>query len=347
MNTRTAFCFAFAVVAASTIASWWIWRGTAFVPSPPLDVSPPELDLGAIFVGDSVQFKIRLRNTSPQKLAFGLVRPSCSCGNVRIDRRQLEPEEEASLTGTFRGAGSAGPFRQSILVVLATPGEEQFLIPVRGMAKSRIAVSPQTVRLRPDFAAGKPGSGTFLVENRSAQAIRLERPPRLPAGITLTLEKTALAQGESASISLVAGANEVIPRSDTIRLGCSHPAEKGIYLPVELAPVEEVSVNPSEIPLGVVPKRDLLARKTISVLFEGKLLAGCEVLGLKTPRYLSCAAGPETSPTRRLYLFIIEDKFEGSDLGGKIALALRHKVAGRDVTVEAPVSGFLMDSVTH
>lgn len=347
MTARRGILLAFATVAMSTSASWCIWRGTIGVPIAPLDVTPAEVDLGTVLLGDSAQFEVKMRNRGRETLEIGAVRPGCSCANVRTDRNRLEPGEEATLTGTFRGTGRVGAFRQAILVVLAAPEGEHFVIPVAGTAKSRIGRSPDALTLRPDFTAGKPGTGAFVVRNQSSKAINIERPRSLPAGLALILERTALAPDESGTVSLTADPNVVVPSSETLRLGCSHPVEKYVELPVQIAPEKPVSIDPPGIPLGVLPKRDFLARKTISVSFEGQLLAGCDIGPPKAPPYLSSAALRETSSTRRVYDFHIVDNFHGSDLGGKITLALRYRATGRSVTLETPISGFLMDAVTR
>ncbi|NQT17939.1 MAG: hypothetical protein HQ582_34625, partial [Planctomycetes bacterium] len=207
----------------------------------------------------------------------------------------------------------------------------------------RISFSPQSLVLRPDFPRGKPGAATFVVRNGSDERVELKLSEDAPLALNTSIDKRELAPGESCKVSVEADPSSVIGRAGELELSCSHSLEKTIKIPVEVRTVQGVSVVPDAIAFGVLSKDTLLGKQALALELQGDLVRHCDIDGVSCPEYLEVETNERQTPASQRLAITLRDKFERADLGGTIAINLRHKPSKKVFHVEVSVSGFLVD----
>ena len=312
-----------------------------------LEVTPEDVQLDPVMVGEARTFEITLKNVSEDLVEFAPVMVGCACLDVRVADARLQPGESTSLSGTLRARGRSGTFRDELLVLLTRPRNDGYRIPIEWQVKSRFEVSCESVTLRPDLASFVADTATVRVRNASDMPLDLSAAKTVPVGVNVQIESNRLMPGQTNVIRLSADPTLVTPTKFSLTFPCSHPSERALQLDVDVNPVGGIEVMPAAINLGVVSKQELLAH-TFTLTLAGELLVPCDVQEVNGPRYLYCKDEPRApAPTIREFTFHVRDNFGAmADLAGEIAITYRHPASGHLFKVKVPLSGFLLDGPT-
>jgi hypothetical protein len=98
---------------------------------PVVAVSPAEIDVGRVAVGESVSGGFILSNIGSARLIIRDVKSSCECGVPRLPRRDLMPGDSESLTIIFQPA-AAGFGRHQILIETNDPQRPSVIVTLAG-----------------------------------------------------------------------------------------------------------------------------------------------------------------------------------------------------------------------
>jgi len=327
----------------TAVCAWCFWFAP-HGPPPPLQVVPGQVDLGELFLYESKDFGVEVRNPGKEVVEVSGLRTDCKCADVKLHGPRLEPGQTARLTGTFTGTSQPGVFVRQVVLSVAEPEPCHFRLPIVGEARRRISFSPQSLVLRPDFPRGKPGAAVLVVRNGSDETVEVKLPEDAPLALSTSIDKRELAPGDACKISVEADPASVIARAGDLELRCSHSREKTIKIPVEVQPVQGVSVAPETIAFGVLSKQALLKREGLTLQLQGDLVPHCRIGAVSCPNYLKVESTEQETPATCRVALGLQDEFERADLGGTIAVSLRHKPSNRVFHVEVDVSGFLVDA---
>ena len=135
----------------------------------------------------------------------------------------------------------------------------------------------------------------------------------------------------------------MIASAGELELSCSHSLEKTIKIPIEVQPVEGVSVAPPTIAFGVLSREALLEKGSLALELQGGLVRHCDIEGVSCPPYLKVEGSEPGTPAPHRIALGLRDAFERADLGGTICVNLRHKPSNRVFHVKVDASGFLVD----
>ncbi len=106
-----------AVMALSTSA------GLAYLsvdrPEAHLTLDPAVVDFGTVRQHDELQRSVRLRNTSGQRLSIVEVTRGCECASTTLSRRNLAPDQEATLDVVWRVGARHGASDTSCTLMTA------------------------------------------------------------------------------------------------------------------------------------------------------------------------------------------------------------------------------------
>ncbi len=347
MSQRVAVPLIVVIALASTIASAWCFWGFSPQPRSPLEIVPAAVNLGQIWLHEDKPFEVELRNPGSEVVEIGKLRLDCACANVKLAAFRLEPGGTTRLTGVLQGRDTPGGFARRLLLTIEKPKRLRYTLPITGEARRRIDFSPQALVLRPSFPEGKAGTATLTVRNASDEEVEVTLPTDLPAGISVSIDQAALAPAASCRVTVGADPSRVIATETELTLGCSHSLEKTIKVPIEVRPVEGVSVSPERIAFGVLPKERLLERQSVALKLQGGLVDHCDIAGVTCPQYMKLGASQPGTPSGWQVVLVLQDEFERADLGGMISIRLRDKRSESVFEVEAKVSGFLTDAARH
>lgn len=343
MSQRVALLLTVLITLVTMAASAWCFWFVPQGPSPPLEIVPGQVDLGRLFLYESKEFEVEVHNPGKGVVEVGGLRVDCKCADVKLHGPRLEPGATTRLTGTFLGTSRPGVFRRQLVLSVAKPEASHFRLPIVGEARRRISLSPESLVLRPDFPRGKPGAATLVVRNGSEETVELKLPEDGLLDLGTSIDKGELAPGETCEVRVEADPSSVIAQAGELELSCSHSLEKRIKIPVEVRPVQGVSVDPDAIAFGVVSKETLLAKQGLALELQGDLVGHCDIDGVSCPEYLEVETRERETPASQRLALTLRDKFERADLGGTIAVNLRHKPSKKVFHVEVSVSGFLTD----
>ncbi|NQT16617.1 MAG: DUF1573 domain-containing protein, partial [Planctomycetes bacterium] len=174
MSQRIALLLTVLITSVTMVASAWCFWFTPQGPLPPLDIVPGQVDLGELFLYESKDFEVEVRNPGKEVVEVGGLRMDCKCANVKLHGSRLEPGHTSRLTGTFKGTSRPGVFARQLVLSVAKPEPSHFRLPIVGEARRRISYSPESLVLRPNFPRGKPGAATFVVRNGSDETVELK-----------------------------------------------------------------------------------------------------------------------------------------------------------------------------
>jgi hypothetical protein len=82
---------------------------------PRVDITPSQVDLGTVQVGQEVRQTLMLRKAGNARLLVTDVRPTCPCVRVELAERALMPGDTEQVIAVFK-ASSPGAKQQQVLV---------------------------------------------------------------------------------------------------------------------------------------------------------------------------------------------------------------------------------------
>jgi uncharacterized protein DUF1573 len=344
MSQRLALRLTVLIITATAVTCAWCFWMAANGPVPPLEVVPPEVNLGHVYLFDDREFSVDLRNDGGEAVEISDIRLDCACTSVKLETARIEPGTKARLSGTYQGPSKPGPFARRLALVIGKPARGHYILPIIGVGARRIRVSPNSVVLRPDVARGRLGVAALCIQNNSDVSVELTLPREFPAGITASIDQTALLPGQSCEVTVNADSELVVESSADLVVGVSHPLEKKLSIPVEVDPVQGATVSPDRIAFGVLSTESLLKKRSVVIALEGALLRQCTVEHVACPKYLEFQSVESSNPTMLRVVLVIVERFEGADLGGTIGISLRHEQPNRVFRATVNVSGFLTDA---
>ncbi|NQT17726.1 MAG: DUF1573 domain-containing protein [Planctomycetes bacterium] len=300
--------------------------------------------MGNVFLYEDKDFEVEVRNRRNEVVEIGDVRADCRCADIKLEASRLGPTDSARLTGTLRGARKPGPISHRVLLMIEKPVRSQHSLRIVGNAHRRIKFSPEVVVLQPNLLEGEPGEATVALENASSESIELSVKEDLPEGVAASLKEAELAPGERCRLKIQAVAKTLTGRKAQLVITSSHPIEKTVRIPVEVRPVDSLSVAPDAIAFGVLSKSDLLGKTRVVVELSGDLLDQCDIDDVASPSYLELREVEVQASTSRRIVFEVRDAFDGADLGGMVVVSVRHRPSTRVFRVEVGVSGLLTDA---
>ena len=314
--------------------------------SPGLVVEPMEIDLGKCRIGVAKPFSSELVNYGKEPVELARVEPSCGCTNVQISGDHCEPGERITLSGSVRGENKAGKFRHRITIREAVPTQREHMLMLVGVVEPTIKVSPDTAILVPSLTEAKEGEAVLAVTNTGDETIHLQKPVRLPDGVTGEVEKAELKPNEKTKLVLKVGFSQLSELDAEPALPTSHPLENLINFSVKVRPKEGIRVLPSSVRLGVASKSSLLKSNPLVIRLTGEIIPLVEVTDVACPEFLQCERMPEQSGI--VLRFTVVDRFPGIDLKSRIELKwkLRTPKPGlpQELSIEIPVSGILTEA---
>ena len=167
MSERFAVLLTLLVAAVTAVACAWCFWFPRHGPPPPLQVVPGQVDLGTLFLYESNNFEVEVRNPGKEVVKVTGLRTDCKCADVKLHGRRFEPGCKAPLTGTFTGTSKPGVFVRQILLSVAEPEPCYFKLPIVGEARRRISCTPESLVLRPDFPRqAATGAGRIMQGKR-------------------------------------------------------------------------------------------------------------------------------------------------------------------------------------
>lgn len=310
-------------------------------------MEPPEVDLGAVPVGNKPQpFVAYLVNRGQSELKLGKVESSCGCMAVQIDSATCPPGGRIRVTGQIRTGQKAGLFRQTVKLIEKGELGRMFRLQIIGEVQSKIQLVPESVTLRPSISLEKPSTATFVVRNNAESVIRLQQPIGLPDGIEVRIAKTKLQAGEESEVVVTAAPTCVSEEDCEFSIPTTHPTESVLKCTIRMRPVQSVRVSPQSVRLGIVTKKQLLKRGAFSLRIGGLSLARLRLGRTLPPPFLRVTKKVEVGDGIDLH-FEFVDAFSGIDLTGAIALELERgePKSGNQklLRLNVAISGLLQD----
>jgi len=97
---------------------------------PKIEITPQFFNFGEIKYGDIVSYKFLVKNLGDDILEIKKVATSCACTTAKVDKEEINPNEEAELLVTYNTGAMSGPHGK---------GEQERIIYV----KSSDSINPQ------------------------------------------------------------------------------------------------------------------------------------------------------------------------------------------------------------
>ncbi len=304
-----------------------------------LAAEPEVVRLGDVPIRGKREFCTRIVNQGAATVAIKDVRPNCSCTEVKLGKTNLAPGEATILSGVYEASSTPGSTTRRISIVSASG--ESLLVRVEANRIRTIQWEPEVLTLRPDLVAADTDVGRFVVSNDSDAPIHLTSSTSRVGPLAVQFNSSEIPRGGKAEVAVTAASDMVQNHATVINLNTSHARESRLELPVEIQPKYSLDVDPEAIHLGVVSKSELLAADEIHVKCKGTALGQLNFVEAKTPSFLDVHACGSPVPQSGDLRLTVVDKFLGSDLSGVLELRFRHSRG--PISVEVPVTGFLMD----
>ena len=123
------FAFGFCLFSFGRGLSNWIGR----YPQPSVQITPPEVDLGVVPVGQAVERVFLIRNVGELRLLITDVRSTCQCTVADLPSRAVTPGTAVQLHVTFK-ATSAGEKSQRVKIQTNDPSNPVQMIKIQARA---------------------------------------------------------------------------------------------------------------------------------------------------------------------------------------------------------------------
>ncbi len=311
--------------------------------------TPVRFDPGDIYVGDvpafeEIPFEANLVNSADYPVNIKSIEVTCACTDARASAAVIPPGENVSISGRVRTGEKSQSFQHSLAVHIDDPRQPVAIVSIRGTTRRLITASSSApLRLSPDFVNRTADSEIIVFTNNSPTAVKLQQPLSLPSGLSLKLPNMPLQPGASADVQIMA--SPVFPSSVTlkVRIPCSHPREKDIPVDVLIRPKSAIEVYPKSIRFGVSHKRDILSRKSVTLVMQGDSVTSLEPRKATLPEYLELNEDRIINPTTRQLSFTILDRFTERVLMSTIEIPVTAASSGGRAVIPIPVSGTLLD----
>ncbi len=306
---------------------------------PTLSADPKVIDVGDVPIHSKHEFHTQIVNHGAMAVTIKKVRPNCGCTEVHLDKMNLAPGEATSLSGVYEVGSSPGSASKQIAIVPAAG--RSIAVRVEANRIRTVPWEPDVLTLRPDLVAGAADTGRFVVSNQSVDQISLSSSSSSLDGLAIEVDSSEIPPGGRAEVAVTAAWDLVQNRAIVVKLTTTHPHENHLELPVEIRPKYAIDVEPEAIHFGVVSKSELLRKDEIRVRYSGAALDYLDSVGTKTVPFLDVLDSRSSVPQSADLLLTVVDKFPGSDLSGAVEIGFRH--LERSISIELPVTGFLMD----
>jgi hypothetical protein len=76
---------------------------------PKIEITPKSFDFGAIEYGKAVEHNFTVKNLGKAVLEIKRVATSCACTKAKINKKEIQPGEEANLRVSYNSGAMSGP----------------------------------------------------------------------------------------------------------------------------------------------------------------------------------------------------------------------------------------------
>lgn len=181
---------------------------SAALAAPQLVVDHPTFDFGTIPQGKVVEHEFTFHNRGNSPLLIVRTRTSCGCTVANVSAKSLPPGARGEIKATFDSGNFSGAIHKTIYLETNDPKTPVFNLTLQGAVQEVLTISPRDINLGV-VKTGSRKEVTVTVKNQGARAIRITAVRSPLPQVTIKGDKTHLAPGESAHLSVT-----VTPRRD-------------------------------------------------------------------------------------------------------------------------------------
>lgn len=129
--------------------------------------------------------KIKIKNTGNETLKISEVTPGCGCTTAPLDKKELAPNEIATMDVSLTVSPSPGKVVKSITIKSNDPEKPKKLVYLKAEVVKAIATSPTSYFTFVDAVVGKVATSKLMLKNTSNQDITFSDFSITPATATI------------------------------------------------------------------------------------------------------------------------------------------------------------------
>lgn len=184
--------------------------------APKASVNPLEYDFGTVEEGTLVKINYKVTNTGGDLLKITDVKPACGCTAAPIDKKELKPNETATIKAEFNTLARVGRQDKQIVILTNDPNNSQITVKFHGNVVKKVVDLNTSPKLKFDetkhyFGKVKEGDKvdyTFKYKNIGKVTLNIKSADVTCDCIETKLSKTTLKAGETGTLKVTLDTTE-------------------------------------------------------------------------------------------------------------------------------------------